>query len=155
MLQSAFADVAAVAHIRAIDPRADTDNVVGRGDTGASISAERDVIITSGVKCESPMTNGCVAVAGGVIPSALKPIAMLAAPLLLDSAKLPTPGIISLHSQNFREGAYIFRVHDGNCERLRGFIANDSSKEIPMKRRKTVRVQIPPRARFHISLNPT
>jgi hypothetical protein len=72
VLQSAFADVAAVAHIRAIDPRADTDNVVGRGDTGASISAERDVIITSGVKCESPMTNGCVAVAGGVIPERIK-----------------------------------------------------------------------------------
>jgi len=54
------------------------------------------------------------------------------------------PGIISFHSQNFRDWAYIFRVHDGNCERLRGFIANDSSKEIPMKRRKTVRVQVPP-----------
>jgi hypothetical protein len=38
------------------------------------------------------------------------------------------PGVSSLCSQNFRDGAYVFRVHDFDFKRLRGFIANDSQE---------------------------
>ena len=38
------------------------------------------------------------------------------------------PRVISLHSQNFSDGAYIFCVHDFDFQWLRGFLANDSKE---------------------------
>jgi hypothetical protein len=39
------------------------------------------------------------------------------------------PGIVSLLSENFCDAAYIFRVYDADCERLRfGFLAHVCDK---------------------------
>jgi len=59
------ADKAAVAHVRTI--RADTDNVISRGDIDAGYVAQRQVAATGGVEPKRSNTDGRVVEAGGVV----------------------------------------------------------------------------------------
>src|SRR5439155_8603609 len=57
---------ASVAHVRAADQVADTDNVSRSGDVGASTGTQRDIAPANGVGTERVETDGCVEGASGV-----------------------------------------------------------------------------------------
>ena len=58
------ADIATVADVLTSDLRADTDNVIGRGDASASVSTQGGVVVTGSVFCEREDSNGRV---GGAV----------------------------------------------------------------------------------------
>src|SRR6266540_4426942 len=62
-----LADVAAVAHVLAIDVRANANNAVGRRDAAAGLPAHSRVEAAAGVVKECATTDGGIEVAGGVI----------------------------------------------------------------------------------------
>src|SRR6266511_2367841 len=61
-----LADVAAVAHVLAIDVRANANNAVGRRDAAAGLPAHSRVEDAAGVVKERATTDGGIEVAGGV-----------------------------------------------------------------------------------------
>jgi len=59
-------DVTAIAHVLTADTVADTDNVIGRGDTVASFIAQGRVMVAAGVVGQRSTTTGRVVTPGGV-----------------------------------------------------------------------------------------
>ena len=62
-----LADIATVAHVLAIDVRANADNAVGRRDAATGLPAHSRVEDAAGVVKERATTDGGIEVAGGVI----------------------------------------------------------------------------------------
>src|SRR4029079_10845600 len=65
------ADIAAIAHVRTCEVCSDTDDVAGRGDSGAGVNAHSDVPAAASVVYKRAKPNGRVVVADAVVKESI------------------------------------------------------------------------------------